>query len=266
MTNVSQPVAGQVGEIECVLIDSSAKAAYVFLWLRTFFWLFVWVVSESVWHHYWQGSLRLISASVFLFICVHWAMFKAALELVYTCSRRCAKQLRWFWRGRGRCRGGCIVKIGRISRPDQSKKARRRGGERRKGRAEEPRNIPEEHRSRARPVLETDVLPPPRSQENITVLVCVLFAMNPAIFASCWEDLWQPFICLCIFERTCIAIGSVTRGDLWKHGCTCATAPSKVEVHAHQEPFVADGGKECTENATYIIIIVDGAPVAYKLC
>lgn len=37
MTNVSQPVAGQVGEIECVLIDSSAKAAYVFLWLRTFF-------------------------------------------------------------------------------------------------------------------------------------------------------------------------------------------------------------------------------------
>ena len=207
MTNVSQPIAGQVGEIECVLIDSSAKAAYVFLWLRTFFWLFVWVVSESVWHHYWQGSLRLISASVFLFICVHWAMFKAALDLDYTCSRRCAKQLRWFWRGRGRCRGGCIVKIGRISRPDQSKKARRRGGGRRKGRAEEPRNIPEEHRSRARPVLETDVLPPPRSQENITVLVCVLFAMNPAIFASCWEDLWQPFICLCIFERTCIAIG-----------------------------------------------------------
>jgi hypothetical protein len=36
--------------------------------------------------------------------------------------------------------------------------------------------------------------------------------------------------------------------------------------YASQEPFIAYGGKECTENATYGIIIVDGAPLAYKLC
>ena len=56
-------------------------------------------------------------------------------------------------------------------------------------------------------MLQTDILPPRQREENITVLLCVLFAMNPAIFSSCWEELWQPFIYMCILERTCILLG-----------------------------------------------------------
>ena len=58
---------------------------------------------------------------------------------------------------------------------------------------------------------------------------------------------------------------------LWEHSRSTTVQVRQlrarsIEVHANKDPFIADGGKERTESATYVVIIVDGAPVAYKLC
>ena len=79
-------------------------------------------------------------------------------------------------------------------------------------------------------MLETSILPPARRQESIFVPACVLLAVNPVIFVSCWGAFWEPFLFLCILERTCFFIGlfcvfwTLAVSELAEQGLKCGRA------------------------------------------
>jgi hypothetical protein len=139
---------------------------------------------------------------------LYWRTWTGVLKAAYGIVRKGLEPPRWLRGGRGRRRGSRSVQSGRLSRPDRSRKSKRRRGRQRRQWPQKAQTKTEEHASRrARPVLETSILPPARRQESIFVPAGVLLAVNPVIFASCWGAFWEPFLFLCILERTCFFLG-----------------------------------------------------------
>ena len=99
---------------------------------------------------------------------------------------------RWLWGGRG-CRGSRISRSGRASRPDLARKLRRRRT--RDGSGCRVRATGKDKRMRKkRPTRQAYAPHGALLQVKITVLLGVLFGLDLAKFASCWAEVWQPFI------------------------------------------------------------------------
>ena len=95
---------------------------------------------------------------------------------------------------------------GRIARPDLARKFQRRKGcnsckRQHEGKRTSMERRKDQRRGETRLMLSVEVLPPSQNQENVILPICVLLVMNPAIFPFCWQDLWEPFLCVCVFER-----------------------------------------------------------------
>ena len=70
--------------------------------------------------------------------------------------------------------------------------------------------------STARPVLTTDVLPSTqKNTESILGHGLILFLVNPIVVSVIWQNLWEPFLYVCILERTVFIMGLLCLAWMW---------------------------------------------------
>jgi len=43
--------------------------------------------------------------------------------------------------------------------------------------------------------------------ENMISLILMLLVFNPAVALLCWESVWEPLLCLCVFQHVFVVLG-----------------------------------------------------------
>ena len=160
------------------------------------------------------GGISLLAGNVLAYcvLCkfISWSIFRKAYRM---CAARTILGLgRWLWRTRGCCQGQRVAAKRRIARASQARNLRGRRHlkcrlrrQQARGKSKEPWGQERHDRVRqnggARPSLNTDILPPTENDESLARHVCLLFAVNPAIFYLCWAEVWEPLLLLCVFQH-----------------------------------------------------------------